>query len=207
MTHTDNVDFPGPIKVGPPIEIGSVHDKAGSVFDEEVVNDFLRALHAESDRSAVLIAAALFEDQLEERVKRLLEHASSRVLKRLLRPDGPLGSFSAKIDLLRGLGDITSDLASQLHALRKVRNHCAHSWGRFALQTDWLQGLFSDQKMNDAVNVFESEYTRMYPGHSITFSPRARFEIATLILVVRCNALFGKKAIQEMSNEPMAPGA
>ena len=46
--------------------------------------------------------------------------------KRLFRPEGPLGSFSARIDLAYALGLIGKKAARDLHLIRKIRNDFAH---------------------------------------------------------------------------------
>jgi DNA-binding MltR family transcriptional regulator len=46
--------------------------------------------------------------------------------KKLVRGNGPLSSFSARIDLLMAFGDISDKAYKDLHLIRKIRNSFAH---------------------------------------------------------------------------------
>jgi hypothetical protein len=96
--------------------------------------DFLLEFSAESDRAAVVLAAAKLDLTLRE----LLEIA---ILPCTTRSDdlfdamGPLSSFSAKIDLAYRLGLVDAELAHSLHTIRKLRNDFAHEPGTSRLNT------------------------------------------------------------------------
>ncbi len=99
----------------------------------EVVNDFLKTLHDEADRSLVICACSYIDDLVLERAKRLLSHGSKKSSRALFEGLGPLSSFSARIHLLHCLGEVNAESAADLHRIRKLRNHCAHNWKTFTL--------------------------------------------------------------------------
>jgi DNA-binding MltR family transcriptional regulator len=78
-----------------------------------------------SDRAAAIVAAALLEERLAEAIKTKL-HREKEVVERLFRPSGPLGSFSAKIDLGFLMGLYSKDAHADLVAIKEIRNEFAH---------------------------------------------------------------------------------
>jgi DNA-binding MltR family transcriptional regulator len=56
----------------------------------------------------------------------------------LFAPSGPLGTFSAKINLAYHLEVIDDRIRSQLHDLRELRNACAHSHHPISFDTPEL---------------------------------------------------------------------
>lgn len=85
-------------------------------------------LKKESDRSAVLLAAAWIETVLGDILASVLRPPAKADLPDLLDGKGqqPLGSFSARTDILYRLGMIHADFFWALHYLRKLRNDFAH---------------------------------------------------------------------------------
>lgn len=90
----------------------------------------------ESDRGAVLVAAAFIEEALEHLLRQVLtvkscnasnDHFAAQ-LDRLVGPsiEAPLGSFAARITACFVLGVIDIDYFNALEALRTLRNHYAH---------------------------------------------------------------------------------
>ena len=90
----------------------------------------------ESDRGAVLVAAAFIEEALEHLLRQVFTVKSCNAssdkfpsqLDKLLRPgiDAPLGSFAARISACFALGIIDIDYFNALEALRSLRNNYAH---------------------------------------------------------------------------------
>lgn len=79
----------------------------------------------ESDRAAALLAAAMLDYQLGETIRNLLvddKDASDR----LLDSTRPLGTFSARIDLLYSLGHLPIYIRRAAHQIRSIRNEFAH---------------------------------------------------------------------------------
>jgi DNA-binding MltR family transcriptional regulator len=92
---------------------------------EEFIN-FRTSLNIESDRGAVLMAAAFIEDKLTYLFKAYFID-NEIVSKSFLQNNGALATFSSKIDLAYLLGLIPKNVHQDLHILRKIRNDFAHN--------------------------------------------------------------------------------
>jgi hypothetical protein len=87
-------------------------------------NKILQEFFAESDRSAAILIGAEIDIQLE----RILSHFLLPPLKKssAFLQDGPLGSFSARIEMIYRIGLIPEEWHHDLHVIRKIRNEFAH---------------------------------------------------------------------------------
>jgi hypothetical protein len=94
---------------------------------EQQFNDFLIALHSESERGIALIAATMIDDILERTILAfLVDHKDTG---RLL--DGfnaPLGTFSSRILVALALGLLSETEYSECERIRKIRNIFAHNF-------------------------------------------------------------------------------
>ena len=79
----------------------------------------------QSDRGVAIVGSAWVEEALYVTLEAFL-HPESKAWKRLFEGNGPLATFSAKIDLLHVLGLISEIVRADLHAIREVRNEFAH---------------------------------------------------------------------------------
>ena len=87
--------------------------------------EIIQEIEAQTDRAAALIAAAY----LEERLRAALDARTCRyanVENEFYRSSGPLGSFSARIDLALLLGIIEPQVHKFLHTIKDIRNAFAH---------------------------------------------------------------------------------
>lgn len=64
---------------------------------------------------------------LEKAVKLHFKNKSRKLMDKLFDYRGPVGSFSAKIDLAYALGAVSQNSYETLHVLRAIRNDIAHS--------------------------------------------------------------------------------
>jgi hypothetical protein len=80
---------------------------------------------AESDRGAALTGAALLDDLLADVIRAGFVDDPKHV-ESLLKTDGPLGTFSARIKLAYCVGWIGPDVRDDLNLVREVRNKFAH---------------------------------------------------------------------------------
>jgi mannitol operon repressor len=87
--------------------------------------DFLGDLNAESDRGAVLTAAAFIDDLLGKTIAAFLVEGA-KVSELVEDYPGPLSSFSARILAAHALGLISDNERAECSAIRKVRNEFAH---------------------------------------------------------------------------------
>lgn len=82
-------------------------------------------LSFESERAAVIVAAARVDVELEKLIKHVLKpHPGGS--DPLLDSERPLGTFSARISMAYRLGLIDQDFEHSIQMLRKMRNDFAH---------------------------------------------------------------------------------
>ena len=83
-----------------------------------------------NDRSAIITIASHSEAQIENLIALSLPHLQSADEKEwnlTFRHEGPLGTFSACIDMAYYMTLIDQSLRDQLHTLRDMRNAVAHT--------------------------------------------------------------------------------
>jgi DNA-binding MltR family transcriptional regulator len=93
----------------------------------ENMNLFFHEFNHESDRGAVLSAAAL----LDEGLRRVLDQFLADVPPKenfLSSINAPLGNFASRIDAAYCLGLISEKEFQELHTIRIIRNEFAHKW-------------------------------------------------------------------------------
>jgi len=94
-------------------------------ISKEAHYEVIKELENQTDRGAAIIGAALVEERLTEAIEsRLLPNTIKK--DKLLNETGPLGTFSAKIDMAYGLGFFGENSHKDLHIIRKIRNKFAH---------------------------------------------------------------------------------
>jgi DNA-binding MltR family transcriptional regulator len=112
---------------------------------KEVI-EFRCSLSEESDRGCALMAAAYLEYELEKLIESILIE-DKNISKKLFSGTGCLATFSSKIDLAYMLGLISSDIRSDLHILRKIRNEFAHDPEKFGFERDKIRNRCNELKM------------------------------------------------------------
>jgi len=81
----------------------------------------------ESDRAAAVLAAAYLDHLLGELISATMTAEPEEVEEMLFQKgNGPLGTFSARIDTAYCLGLLSRDERGDLHLIRKIRNDFAH---------------------------------------------------------------------------------
>ena len=145
----------------------SAHDPAALAYFE-----FIEEFRRESDRAAVVLGAAkldLLLYQLFQAV--LLPCAASK--DELLDSDGPLGAFSAKINLAHRLDLIDGPFARALHLVRKIRNSFAHETSSNSLNAgshrDRVRELLGPFRNNQHFAQFQKSFFEGVSGPSIDF--------------------------------------
>ena len=106
-------------------------------FDE--ILEFRSSLSGETDRGCALMAAAYLSDQLE-RLLRTLFVADQPAIERLFEPLGPLGSFSARIEVSYACGLLPRSAYRDLHLIRKIRNDFGHVAKRLTFDEPGIAG-------------------------------------------------------------------
>ena len=127
-----------------PEEVAAAREAAKALFDwdesdplPEKVTGIFRTLCDETDRGAVLVAAALLDEDLEDLLRAKCTK-NVAVVKRAIDPllkssTAPLRSSWAKAALAYALGLIAENLFLALGDIRKLRNAFAHSTGPVSL--------------------------------------------------------------------------
>lgn len=80
-----------------------------------------------SDRAAIILLASFLDSALEFALLGKMRILNDKEFERAFRSDGPLGAFSARIDMCYLFNVIDDPLRLRLHDLREMRNACAHS--------------------------------------------------------------------------------
>lgn len=105
----------------------------------------IEEINDQSDRGAAIVGAAWLEESISAALESFL-HAHPKSWQRLFAGNGPMATFSAKIDLTRLLGLTTDSIWSDLHILRDVRNLFAH---RIAHKDDHSKLSFNTPQIRD----------------------------------------------------------
>jgi DNA-binding MltR family transcriptional regulator len=137
-----------------------------------VAKEFSANMRAETDRGAVLVGAALLDELLGETLSAKFI-ASQKATEKMLEHPGPCSTFAARTDIAYCLGLISSDVAEDLHLVRKLRNEFAHS--------PWSAS-FDDNEISarsGQLNVVQGMRRR---GSEITMTARGKFEFAVAVL-------------------------
>ena len=97
-------------------------------LDEKIedVAEFRFSLDRETDRGCALLAVSYLEEELKFLLKKCLVERAD-VDKSIFSYNGPLGTFSSKIEMAFFLGKISNEVKKELHLLRKIRNEFGHS--------------------------------------------------------------------------------
>jgi DNA-binding MltR family transcriptional regulator len=86
---------------------------------------FVSSGDTESDRGSILVSGAYLELCIDRLISAYLRKSKSS--ERLLRKDGPLGSYIARLDLCYCLGLIDEQELRSLRLFARIRNKFAHS--------------------------------------------------------------------------------
>ena len=110
--------------------------------DIVAANRALAEISKESDRAAAVLVGA----EIDNRLTQLLEAyflPKSKRSTRLLEQDGPLGTFSSKIEIIYRIGFIPPEFHQDLQIVRNIRNDFAHKGAGLC---------FTDNRMRDLCN-------------------------------------------------------
>jgi hypothetical protein len=91
--------------------------------DDEI--QIWREIEATSDRVTAIVSAAFIEERVRDAISSRLLRDSKRV-KKLFDPDGPIGTYDAKVLLGYLIGIYVDETRKNLEAIGKMRNRFAH---------------------------------------------------------------------------------
>ena len=127
----------------------------------------LEEVRTGGDRAAAIVAAALVEEHLASVIKGFL-HQNIKITNDMFRGSGPLGSFSAKINLAFLIGIFSHECHKELETIKEIRNRFAHDLT--------IKG-FDDQRIKDLTN----NLTRHESSFTITNPNRETGKRGTLV--------------------------
>lgn len=90
------------------------------------VMEFRESLTPETDRGCAIAAAAFLDEELKVLLAGVLAD-EPKVLKEAFSQNGPLASFSARVDFAMLMGLLSRAACRDLHIIRRIRNDFAHS--------------------------------------------------------------------------------
>ena len=85
----------------------------------------IEEIEEQTDRGVAIVGVAWIEETMSAALESFL-HSDQKSWDRLFVGNGPLSTFSAKIDLCSLLGMINGTIKSDLHIIRDIRNEFAH---------------------------------------------------------------------------------
>jgi DNA-binding MltR family transcriptional regulator len=121
-----------------PVEILSYRNQDERDAHAEIEESF--------DRAAALVSAAFVDERLTAALKARF-HQDKKVMKAMFDPGGPLGSFSAKIDLAFLVGMLSKEAIQDLHIIRKIRNKFAHEMKVKSFDASRVRDLIKDLRV------------------------------------------------------------
>lgn len=111
--------------------------------------EFRTTLSNESDRGAALMSAAF----LDEKLKRVLLATfvdDGRSARSALEFNGPLGTFSSRIELAYLVGLVPANVRADLHLIRKIRNEFAHIAGPLDFNAEKIAPRCNQLRLHDS---------------------------------------------------------
>lgn len=150
----------------------SLRDLSNVMVLDDHVQDILHELDHQSDRGAALICAAMVEIGLRWAMQCRLALFKDCGEILFEKEGAPLGAFSARIKVARGMGVIGPQVEAHLDCLRRIRNQFAHS----PLKIDFENPLIA------------AEINKLFddnPDWKPEWSPQRRRYIGTAILLIQ----------------------
>ena len=104
-------------------------------------NEVMELLQMESERGMTLLAASLFDTELEKLANIIVQFGNSKLHKDITVFPGSLSGFSSRIKLLYAMGIIDENTYHSLEVIRKLRNICAHAPKEFTFDNEdvWVE--------------------------------------------------------------------
>lgn len=147
---------------------------------------YVAELAGQSDRACGIVAASMLETVLEQVLrKRFVEGKAEE----LFDVNGPLSSFSAKINIAAAMGIITKAEHRELHTVRKIRNDFAHNLNRSSFGVAPIKTHVAQLRLSRSKII--GEETRV----------RRDFEAAVMVLLGFLQGRLGKTRRIRMPND------
>jgi len=137
-----------------------------------ILETFFEEFNKESDRSCVILSAAVLDSALKTLFVTKLVPITSNQDTFLDGPYSPISSFSSRIELAFRIGLISSRLARDLNLIRKIRNDFAHNITDCSFENSGVQNRLSE--LCNSFGMRELSEGRM---KAFGDSPRGRFQL------------------------------
>lgn len=134
----------------------------------------------ENDRAITIVGPAFLDTLLTEMLINFLVDDQKEV-QRLMQPEGPLGTFGAKVSACYCLGLIGETIKSDLRIVAKVRNRFAHD----------LRADFSDNQLKNWCNSLRWHKESLLREPPSDATARDLFQVGVNQLVSHLNGLVG----------------
>lgn len=182
-------------------------------LDWNSFQEFVTEFRDETDRASVILGAAKLDLVMYQILREYLAPAPGSI-DELLDGDGPLGTFSAKINLLFRLGLIDAQFTRALHMVRRIRNAFAHEVKGCSLESgshcDRIKELIAPLKHLKFFRDFREHFFGDKAGASIDFRVclavmvgRLEFAFENIVPLSSVNALeFVNPSWDERAKEP-----
>ncbi len=111
------------------------------IFDKDFpqhlreVGEFHESLKHETDRGCALMIASFIDSKLEDLLRAMFVN-TPKLADGFFGKSGPLGTFSARIDMSYLLGFIGPKIHRDLHLIRKIRNIFGHDYNLLSFNND-----------------------------------------------------------------------
>jgi hypothetical protein len=101
----------------------------------ERINEVFHEALTQDDRTAAIILGSVLELTLQEAIQGRFTTISNSVLENIFDGNGPLATFSAKIDVGFAMGIFGPQTRNDLHSIRWIRNRFAHDMAPLTFET------------------------------------------------------------------------
>lgn len=150
-------------------------------------SEFLQVLNRESDRGAALLAGSMLDEKVLELLNAFL--IEGEVARNLLRANGPVGTFAARVDMAYALGLIEEEERVEINLIRRVRNPMGHTWRSIDFSDDRLRDLIAKLPWRGPEDIELTART-----------PRSRFTFAVVSLLV--SLLWRRRLVERERRAP-----
>jgi DNA-binding MltR family transcriptional regulator len=119
-------------------------------------------LSRETDRSSIILMASILDNALATRIaESLCFSPNNSEFDYIFRFEGPMATFSARMEIACIFGLIEDATYEQLNIIREMRNACAHSRHVLTFADPTLSTVAKRLSLSDGVTPFlESEFDR-----------------------------------------------
>jgi hypothetical protein len=160
-------------------------------------------LSKESDRSLIILCATILDDMLTNLIARNIAlNMEDKEYDTIFRFEGPLGSFSSRIEIAYLFNLIDDISRSQLNDIREMRNACAHSKRTMTFATKELESV---AKRLIRYPYFHPKPTNTRDGLRLAVLAEFNVEFSVLTNGPRDNALDSLRKAKESLRASFSP--